>query len=48
MLEEAGLLEIIKTIKPGDDQLTVIQDAFKKFTSNEFDDDISLIAVRMN
>jgi phosphoserine phosphatase RsbU/P len=48
MLEEAGLLEIIRTIKPDDDQLVVIQDAFKKFTSNEFDDDISLIAIRMS
>lgn len=48
MLEEDGILEIIKTIKKEDDQIEVIQNAFKEFTSNEFDDDLSLIAVRMN
>jgi sigma-B regulation protein RsbU (phosphoserine phosphatase) len=47
MLEEDGILEIIKTIKKEDDQIEVIQNAFKEFTSNEFDDDLSLIAVRM-
>lgn len=48
MLEENGILEIIKTITQNDDQLEVIQKAFKEFTSNEFDDDISLITVRMS
>jgi len=47
MLEEEGILEIIKTIRKEDDQLEVIQKAFKEYTSNEFDDDISLIAIRM-
>lgn len=47
MLEESGILEIIKNIKPDEGQLEVIQTAFKEFTSNEFDDDISLITVRM-
>jgi phosphoserine phosphatase RsbU/P len=47
MLEETGILEIIKTIKKEEDQLDVIQKAFKEYTSNEFDDDISLIAVRV-
>ncbi len=48
MLEEDGIFEIIKTIKPQDNQLEVIQNAFREFTSNEFDDDLSLIAIRMN
>ncbi len=47
MLEEDGILQIIKTIKKEDDQLEIIQKAFKEYTSNEFDDDISLIAIRM-
>lgn len=47
MLEEEGILNIIKTIKKNEDQIEVIQKAFKEFTSNEFDDDISLITMRM-
>jgi sigma-B regulation protein RsbU (phosphoserine phosphatase) len=48
MLEEEGILEIIKSIKPDENQLEAIQKTFKEYTSNEFDDDLSLIAIRMN
>lgn len=47
MLEEQGIINIIESIKPEENQIEAIQNAFKEYTSNEFDDDLSLITIRV-
>ena len=47
MLEEEGIIDIIKSINPDENQIEKIQHSFKEYTSNEFDDDLSLIAIRV-
>ncbi len=48
MLEEEGIVDIIKSINPDENQIEKIQNSFKEYTSNEFDDDLSLIAIRVD
>lgn len=46
MLTQSGLIKMISGIKKGDDILKRIKNEFIEFTSNDFDDDVSIVLIK--
>ena len=46
MLTQNGLIKMISGIKKGDDILKKIKNEFAEFTSNDFDDDVSIVVIK--